>query len=375
MNNQYRICTRCIMDTSDPEITFDEQGVCSHCHQYDVYLPKRVIPVDERPEYLRIILDKIKKDGKNKEYDCIIGVSGGVDSTYVAYWAKNNGLRPLAIHFDNGWNSELAVSNIEKTLDTLNIDLYTYVIDWEIFRDLQLSFLKASTPDGEIPTDHAINALLFKEANKRNIKYILSGMNYATESSVVKSWAYGHSDWKYIKSVHKIFRTKPLRKYPYYTFFSLFWWTFIRKIKSVAILNYIDYNKEEAMGVLENKLGWKYYGGKHYESVYTRFYQGYILPEKFNIDKRRIHLSDLIKSGQITRDQALIEMEKPVYDKNLLIQDMEFVKKKLGLNDKGFDSIMKAPIKSFRDYPNNEKWVSKLKEFVHFLRGKNLYSK
>jgi len=363
------------MDTSDPEITFDEQGVCSHCHQYDVYLPKRVIPVDERPEYLRIILDKIKKDGKNKEYDCIIGVSGGVDSTYVAYWAKNNGLRPLAIHFDNGWNSELAVSNIEKTLDTLNIDLYTYVIDWEIFRDLQLSFLKASTPDGEIPTDHAINALLFKEANKRNIKYILSGMNYATESSVVKSWAYGHSDWKYIKSVHKIFRTKPLRKYPYYTFFSLFWWTFIRKIKSVAILNYIDYNKEEAMGVLENKLGWKYYGGKHYESVYTRFYQGYILPEKFNIDKRRIHLSDLIKSGQITRDQALIEMEKPVYDKNLLIQDMEFVKKKLGLNDKGFDSIMKAPIKSFRDYPNNEKWVSKLKEFVHFLRGKNLYSK
>lgn len=371
----YQICSRCIMDTIDPDITFDEMGVCSHCHRYDKELPKRVFRGKEAEVKVNSLISRIKLAGKGKEYDCIIGVSGGVDSTYVAYLAKKFGLRPLAIHFDNGWNSELAVSNIEKTLDKLSIDLYTYVINWEEFRDLQLSFLKASTPDGEIPTDHAINALLFKQASKRNIKYILSGMNFATESMAVKAWSYGHSDWKYIRSVHKLFGSSTLRNYPHFNFFDLFKWTYLKQIKTVSILNYIDYNKKEVMHVLQNELGWVYYGGKHYESVYTRFFQGYILPEKFNVDKRRGHLSDLINSGQIQRENALAEMERAGYDPILMEQDKEFVMKKLLLTSEKFEALMKLPKKSFKDYPNNEKKVEWLKRFVNKLRKKGLYSK
>ncbi len=372
---EYKICSRCIMDTSDPDIIFDENGVCSHCYRYDEELPKRVFKGKEAESKLNSLISQIKEAGRGSEYDCIIGVSGGVDSTYVAYLTKKMGLRSLAIHFDNGWNSELAVSNIEKTLDKLGIDLYTYVIDWEVFKDLQFSFLKASTPDGEVPTDHAINALLFKEASKRGIKYIISGMNFTTESMSVKAWAYGHSDWKYISSVHKLFGTSNLKKYPHFKFFHLFWWTFVKRIKTVSILNYLEYNKEEVMNILQNDLGWVYYGGKHYESVYTRFYQGYILPEKFNIDKRRGHLSDLIKSGQLTREDALKEIDKPGYNQELMDQDMQFVKKKLNLTDEEFSAIMDLPRKSFMDYPNNEKKVAWLKNFVNALRLKGLYSK
>lgn len=363
------------MDTSDPEIHFDKNGVCNHCLRYDVELPKRVFTGKPAEEKLNQLVKKIKEYGHNKEYDCLIGVSGGVDSTYVAYLIKKLGLRPLAIHFDNGWNSELAVSNIQKVLDRLNIDLYTYVIDWEEFKSLQQSFLKASTPDSEVPTDHAINALLFQEASKRNIRYIISGMNFTTESMLVPAWSYGHSDWKYIRSVHSLFENTPLKHYPHYTFFNLFWWTFIKRIQSVSILNYINYNKKEVMDILQNELGWVYYGGKHYESVYTRFFQGYILPTKFGIDKRRGHLSDLILAGQITRDEALNEMGKISYDPNLLAEDEIFVKKKLGFDDNSFNHLMNLPIKSFNDYPNSAYWVTKLKQFVNFLRLKGLYSK
>lgn len=371
----YQICSRCIMDTSDPDIKFDEQGVCAHCRRYDMELPKRVYKGDEARMKLEAVVSRIKRDGNGKEYDCIIGVSGGVDSTYVAYLTRQLGLRPLAIHFDNGWNSELAVSNIEKTLKALDIDLHTYVIDWPTFRDLQLSFLKASTPDGEIPTDHAINALLFHEASRRNIKYIVTGMNFATESMAVKAWAYGHSDWKYISAVHKRFSKVKLRRYPHFSFLHLFWWTFVKQIKSVSILNYIDYNKEQVMKQIKEELGWVYYGGKHYESVYTRFFQGYILPEKFRIDKRRGHLSDMILSGQMTRVEALKAMQEKSYDDELLEQDLAFFKKKFDLREEEFSELMRLPLKSFRDYPNNERHVQRLKTFVNFLRLKGLYSK
>jgi N-acetyl sugar amidotransferase len=363
------------MDTSDPDITFDEDGVCSHCHRYDEELPKRVFKGNEAESKLDYLISQIKTAGKGKENDCIIGVSGGVDSTYVAYLAKKFGLRPLAIHFDNGWNSELAVSNIEKTLDKLGIDLFTYVIDWEEFRDLQLSFLKASTPDGEIPTDHAINALLFEQASKRNIKYILSGMNFATESMAVKAWSYGHSDWKYIRSIHKKFGSSSLKNYPHFSFFDLFKWTFLKKIRTVSILNYLEYNKKDVMNVLQNELDWVYYGGKHYESVYTRFFQGYILPQKFNIDKRRGHLSDLINSGQIERETALADLNTVGYDPILMEQDKQFVMKKLLLTSEEFEALMRLPKKTFRDYPNNESKVNQLKKFVNYLRFKGMYSK
>jgi N-acetyl sugar amidotransferase len=363
------------MDTTDSNIYFDAEGVCNHCHRYDNLLSSRIHSEINSSLKLENLINAIKRAGRNLEYDCIIGVSGGVDSTYVAYLTKKLGLRPLAIHFDNGWNSELAVSNIEKILDKLDINLYTYVIDWPVFKDLQLSFLKASTPDGEIPTDHAINALLFREASKRNIKYIINGMNFKTESMAVESWSYGHSDWKYIKAVHKLFGSKKLNKYPKYSFCNLFYWTFIRRVKVISILNYIDYNKDETMKILQNDLGWVYYGGKHYESIYTRFFQGYILPKKFSIDKRIGHLSDLIRSGQLTKQEALMEFKKPIYDEKLLIQDREFVIKKLSLSNESFEKLMNNPLKSFFNYPNSYNTVNRLKKLVNYLRRKGLYSK
>lgn len=371
----HKICTRCVMDTSDPDIVFNDKGVCNHCLAYDQNYPVRVFHGTEAEQKLQAVTEKIKADGKGKEYDCIIGVSGGVDSTYVAYIVKKLGLRPLAIHFDNGWNSELAVSNIEKVLNKLNIDLVTYVIDWEEFKDLQMSFLKASTPDGEIPTDHAIIALLWQLANKHKVKYVISGVNYSTENVAVDGWAYGHSDWKYIRAIQKKFGTKKLKHYPHFNFFQLFYITFIRRIKQVAILNYLDYKKEAVMDVLQNELEWVYYGGKHYESVYTRFYQSYILPQKFNIDKRKAHLSSLIHSGQLTREQALLELQKEVCPKALQESDIQFAIKKFGITNQEFDQIMAAPVRSFRDYPNSSGIVKRIKKFLDFLRKKGLYAR
>lgn len=375
MQNSIFICTKCIMDISDPEIIFDKDGVCNHCHRYDDELPKRVFQGAVAHDKLGQIVQTIKIKGRTKEYDCIIGVSGGVDSTYVAYLTKKLGLRPLAIHFDNGWNSELAVSNIIKTLNKLNLDLFTYVIDWNEFKNLQLSFLKASTPDGEIPTDHAINALLFREASKRGIKYIINGMNFATESMAVRMWAYGHSDWKYIKSIHKLFGTSSLKNYPHFSFLDLFYWTFFKKIKVVSILNYINYNKDDVMKIIQNELGWVYYGGKHYESVYTRFYQGYILPTKFKIDKRRGHLSDLIRSGQISRENALKELNNVSYDPEIQRIDQLYVLKKLDFDEIGFQKMMNEKPRTFLDYPNNSAMVKKLKAIVNLFRSKGIYTK
>ncbi|MDC0156968.1 N-acetyl sugar amidotransferase [Verrucomicrobia bacterium] len=369
-------CRRCIMsDEHDPDIDFDGDGLCNHCRRYDELCSSRVFEGQDGQDRLDELIAKIKRTGKNKEYDCIIGVSGGVDSTYLAYLAKKLGLRPLAIHFDNGWNSNLAVKNIEKVLTKLEIDLHTYVIDWPEFKSLQLSFLHASVPDGEIPTDHAIDSLLWQEASKRKIKYILSGMNFATESLSVPSWAYGHSDWKYIKAIHKKFCGEKLKNFPYYTFFSLFYYNFIKNVRIVSILNYINYDKDEAMKVLNKELNWEYYGGKHYESIYTRFFQGYILPEKFNIDKRVGHLSDLINSGQISKEEAKNRLKEPVYPDKYFLEDYQYVLKKFDLSKDEFDNILKAEIKSFRDYPNSYNLVQFMRKCINVLRKYNLYPK
>lgn len=371
----YQICNRCIMDTTDPDIVFDYDGVCNHCHRYESMLENRLYRGSEGEIMLKKITQAIKASGKGKEYDCIIGVSGGVDSTYVAYLVKQLGIRPLAIHFDNGWNSELAVSNIEKVLKKLDIDLFTYVIDWEEFRELQIAFLKASVPDGEIPTDHAINALLFNEASKRGIKYIINGMNFATESISVPAWAYGHSDWKYIRNVNRIFGKTKLKEYPHYSLLKLFYFTFYKRIKVVSILNYIEYKKDTVMDILKNELDWVYYGGKHYESIYTRFFQSFILPIKFNIDKRRGHLSDLIHSKQLSRVASLSEIQNPIADSNIMKQDKEFVIKKLELTNTEFQEIMDLPLKTFQCYPNNFNKIVIVKKTVNWLRSRNFYSK
>jgi N-acetyl sugar amidotransferase len=369
----YQRCSRCVMDTSDPEISFNEKGICNHCLRYNAQLSTRIYRGEEASTKLAALVSSIKKAGKGGEYDCIIGVSGGVDSTYVAYLTKQLGLKPLAIHFDNGWNSELAVSNIEKTLKTVGIDLYTYVIDWSMFKELQIAFLKASTPDGEIPTDHAINALLWQEANKRGIKYVINGMNFATESASVPAWAYGHSDWKYIRSVNKLFgKNKRLKGYPHFSLLDLFYYSVIKRIRVVSILNYIDYNKKEVMDVLQNKLGWVYYGGKHYESIYTRFYQAYVLPVKFGIDKRICHMSDLINAKQLGREEALELLKTKDYVDDMMKEDLAYVLKKFELTPDDFEGIMKAPIKNFRDFPNNHNLVMLIKNTLNKLRKAKL---
>lgn len=350
MSSEYGMCTRCVMDTTDPDIFFDDNGVCNHCHTYDRMAREYVVDGEEGLRQLEQIAQKIRKDGQGKKYDCVIGVSGGVDSTYVAYRVKRLGLRPLAVHLDNGWDSELAVKNIEETLKRLDIDLYTEVLDWEEFKDIQISFLKASTPDSEIPTDHAINALLGNLAQKIGVKYVIIGSNVRTETHLPRAWSQGHLDWKYIREIQKKFGAQPFHTFPHIGFFTYY----LRMVtqKRVEILNYLGYNKKEALRVLQEELGWRYYGGKHYESIYTRFYQGYILPVKFGFDKRRSHLSSLVCSGEVTREQALDELKAPTYPPFMQEEDREYVVKKLGLTDAEFDAIMAAPKKSYWDYPS-----------------------
>lgn len=354
----YQICARCIMDTTDPDISFDESGICSHCRAYEVAIEGLTVSEAERQSALDELVSEIKSAGRGRAYDCIIGVSGGVDSTYVAYLVKTLGLRPLAVHMDNGWDSELAVSNIEKFLKVLDVDLHTHVLDWQEFRDLQIAFLNASVPDGEIPTDHAIWAVLFQVAAKHRIRYILSGFNLATEYALPRFWAYGHYDWRYIKSVQQAHGTRPLKTFPHMGYFT---WTYyyphIRRIQVVNILDYVTYNKQEVMQLLQTELGWRPYGGKHYESIYTRFFQGYILPRKFGIDKRRLHISTMIWSGQMSRAEGLGEIAVPPYAGYLLEEDMEFVLKKFGYSETEFASIMALPARTFEEFPNNRPYI------------------
>ena len=279
-----------------------------------------------------------------------MGLSGGVDSTYIAYLAKQLGLRPLAVHFDNGWDSELAVKNIENIVNKLGFDLYTNVINWEEFKDLQIAYLKASVVDIEAITDHAILASLYQLAGEKNITHILSGTNIQTENTMPKSWIFSKSDPINIKAIHKVYGTVPLKTFPFMDAKVKRYYQGIKGVHSVLLLNYVDYNKQKVKSLIQEELEWKDYGGKHCESVWTRFYQGYILPEKFKIDKRKAHLSDLIFGEQITKEEAVEEIKKPVYDPELLKIDYEFVLKKLGMSKERFEEILAMPQRSHYDF-------------------------
>ena len=365
MRDTYQVCAKCIMDTTDPEIKFDENGVCNHCRRYEERAQRELHNDEAGQEKLQQLVNEIKKKGKNREYDCIIGLSGGMDSTMVAYTIRRLGLRPLAVHLDNGWDSELAISNMKKTVKALNIDLYTYESDWEEFKNLQLSFLKASVPNAEIPSDHAIVASLYQMAAKNGIRYILTRSNIVTQGMPRPlGWGYDPLDLRYIKSIHKKFGENKLRSFPRLSLFGLIYYLFLKRIKSIPILNYIPYNKGDTIQFFKKELDWKCYGGKHYESIYTRFYQGYILPRKFNIDKRKAHLSTLICSGQITRKEALKEIQKDLYTEEDLKKDKEYVLKKLELTNEEFEKIMNLPIKSHFHYKSDIKWST----FLRFIR-------
>lgn len=362
MPENFRRCSHCIMDTTDPDIQFDENGVCNHCRSYDELTPWYMKDKERAKKELDQIVDQIKTRGKGKEYDCVIGVSGGVDSSYLAYYVKEElGLRPLAVHMDNGWDSELAVSNVEKFLNNLDIDLHTVVLNWEEFKDLQISFLKASVPDGEIPTDHAIWAVLYQAAVDKGIKYIFSGVNYSTEPYIPQGWSQGHFNWQYIKNIQRKFGKRKLRSYPHLSYLDKVNYLFINRVEVIPLLNYIEYDKQVALKFLTERIGWRQYGGKHYESIYTRFFQGYILPTKFGIDKRKAHLSALILSGQLTREEALVEIQKPPYSGFMLEDDMEYVLKKFELSEGEFRQIMSAPVRSYKNYPSIDPFESLVK--------------
>lgn len=347
----YQQCIKTVMDNiADPNITFDEQGVCNYYYEYFEKEKKHVKKGVEGIDFYNKKIVQIKKDGQHKKYDCIVGLSGGVDSSYLAYLAKKEGLRPLIVHFDNGWNSELAVKNIENIVSILGFDLFTYVINWEEFRDLQIAYLKASVIDIEAITDHAIVATLYKLAAKHNINYFISGYNIVTEAILPNAWVFSKQDSENIKDIHQKFGTIPLKTFPFLTMSKKRYYSIASKVESVTLLNYIDYNKDKVKELLKKELNWKDYGGKHYESVWTRFYQGYILPEKFKVDKRKAHLSTLICSGQLTRNQALEELQHPIYDADQLNIDIDFVLKKLGLSAIEFEQIMKIPPRPHTDF-------------------------
>lgn len=358
----------------DSTMDFDAAGVCNHCRRFDELKGVRMF-LSGHADALAALVARIKQAGHGREYDCVVGVSGGVDSTYLAAMLKLQGLRPLAVHFDNGWNSELAVSNIETALKTLDIDLATHVVNWDEFRGLQIAFLRAVTPDGEIPTDHGVFATLWHKAAALGIRYVASGMNFATESSSVPDWAYGHLDWRYIKDVNRRHGTGSLRTFPHFSLRKLAWWNVARGMRWVAPLNYLDYQRDDAVRFLTEKLGWRDYGGKHHESIYTRFYQSWYLPAKFGIDKRVLHLSDMIRSGQLARAEALQTLRQPPVTPDAAARDREYVLKKLGLGEDEFQRILDAPRHSFRDFRNNYALVRTAKVMLHSLRGLGAYDR
>ncbi len=350
---EYKICNRCIMDTSDPDITFNDEGICNHCTNAITRLEKEIF-IDEnlKTKKLNEVLNAIKLEGKHKPYDCIIGLSGGVDSSYLAYIVvKQFGLRPLAIHLDNGWNSELAVSNINNIVKILNIDLHTDVLNWEEFKALQLAFLKASVVDIEMLTDHAIGISLYEASKKYGIKYFLSGYNYQSESIMPSAWLYPNKmDSLNIKDIFR--KHGNGMKIKSFRFINFFEYLFYGKnsMQLIPILNYLNYNKKEALHVLEKELGWRNYGNKHDESIFTKFYQDVILPKKFNIDKRKAHLSSLICSHQITREEALVELNKPLYNEEEYHKNLNYFFKKLQLSEIEFKQIMDREPKNHWDF-------------------------
>lgn len=360
------MCSRCVMDTiDDPNIIFDQEGHCNYCNAY--FQQTKQTPEQLREE-LRLIIENVKSSRDENKYDCLVGVSGGADSMYLVHLLIKFGLKPLVVHYDNGWDSELAVKNIEVIINKLNIDLYTYVNDWEEFKDLQLSFIKASVIDIELITDQAIIALFYKLSQKYKIKYVFTGHNTSTEFILPKHWYHWKLDGLNIKAIHKKFGTKKLKTYPIVNYFDQYYFNKTGKIKQFSLLNYIEYNKEEAKEILKNEYGWIDYTGKHNESIFTRFYQSYILPLKFNVDKRKAHLSSLICSGQMSRQKALEELNVIPWQTQQARDDKAYIIKKLGLNEKTFDEWMKEKPVSHFTYPSyltrHEKIVQRIKKLL-----------
>jgi len=353
---ELRICSRCVMDTTDSVITFDDNGVCDHCITFDTKVKPNWHTGERGRQELLSTVRAIKASGKGRDFDCIIGMSGGIDSSYLTYVATEYGLRPLVFHVDAGWNSQVAVNNIERIVDKLGLDLYTEVIDWQEMRDLQLAYFKSGVPHVDTPQDHAFFATMYKFAAQHGIKHILTGANLSTEC--VRNpieWMYYQSDSIQLRDIHRRFGTRPLVKFPVTSILRhKVWLPYVRGIKVVRPLNMVEYDKEAAVKLLMEEFGWQPYPQKHFESRFTRFYEGYWLPKKFGFDTRKVQYSSLILTGQMTRSEALERLQRPSLDDATVRQEFEYVANKLEIGADELQGYMDAPNKTFRDYKSQE---------------------
>ncbi len=357
MKREYQICTNCVMDTSDSRITFDEKGVCDHCNDFYKNVRPNWHTDDRGKQQLEQIVSKIKADGKNRDFDCLLGMSGGVDSSYMLHLAvKEFGLRPLVFHVDGGWNSELAVHNIQVMIDKLGLDLYTEVINWEEMKDFQLAFFKSGVPHIDIPQDHAFIATLYNFAAKYKIKYILNGGNISTECvRNPMEWLYYGTDMKQIKNIMKRYSTVEMKTYPFSSIFKhKIYLRYIKGVQVVKLLNYRPYIKNEALSFLQKEYGWTPYPQKHFESRFTKFFEGYWLPERFGFDTRRVQLSSLILTNQMTRAEALTILSKPAYNSETIEDEFKYIATKLGITSSELREYFNMPKKYYWDYPNQQ---------------------
>jgi N-acetyl sugar amidotransferase len=348
------------MDTSDSEIQFDESGVCDHCLTFDRSIRPNWHPDERGERELRELVQRIKDSGEGKEFDCIIGMSGGIDSSYLTYIATQFGLRPLVFHVDAGWNSQEAVNNIERIVDHLKLDLYTEVIDWEEMRDLQLSFFKSGVPHVDTPQDHAFFATMYKFAEQHNVKYILTGANYSTECiRNPLEWMYYQSDSIQLRDIHRRFGSRPLVNFPITSILRhKVWLPYFKGIRVVRPLNLVPYDKVSAMKLLVDKFGWQPYPQKHFESRFTRFYEGFWLPRRFGYDTRRVQFSSLIVTGQMSREEALHRLESPALVESIVRQEFEYVANKLGISTNELQGYLDAPKRTHRDFRSQQRFYS-----------------
>ena len=355
------------MDTTEPNITFDENGICNHCKTYFVKEKSYLRPRDE----LKRLVDKIKRRRKSEEYDCLLGISGGTDSSYAAYLAEKLGLRVLLLHVDNGWNTEAAEHNVGAIVENTGFDFLRFRVDEEELHDLQRAYLKASVMNVEVVTDHASWAAVYRTASKNGIEYVLSGSNFVTEGILPRSWSYRHSDLTNLKNIHKRFGQVRLKHFPQLGVFDLAFHRSLKRIRFIFPLNYVDYNRAGSKSILSKEWGWKDYGLKHYECRCTKFFQAYILPAKFGVDKRKAHFSSLICSGQITRDEAVKLLQRPLYTEEEYLEDREFYLNKLGLSDEEFDELMKLPVRRHEEY-GTDQWLHHPLRFLGHTKRKVL---
>lgn len=363
----YQICTYCVMDTSDPEIAFDADGRCNHCRDFEKLPGTRWFPDEEGARRLDAMIDRVKIEGRGKEYDCVLGLSGGIDSSYVALKAKEWGLRPLVVHVDGGWNSELAVQNIERIVKHCDYELHTHVVNWEDMRELQLSYLRAAVANQDVPQDHAFFAGLYHFATENKVRFVLNGGNIATEGIFPRSWHGAAMDARNLEAIHKAYGSKPLTDYPLISFYQFyFWYPIVKRMTPLRPLNFMPYTKEMAVGELE-QIGWRSYPRKHGESLFTKFFQNYYLPTKFGYDKRRPHLSSLIASGTITRQEALQRLSDPLYDETELRRDRQYICRKLRISDGELEDLLARPIHHYSDFDNWDRQYATMKAVQAFV--------